>query len=81
MGTSKGPREMLGINFRKAAGPDLIKGTRFTIEPEEAVSDSLTSGRVMVSACASTARGRSGRKAGYREILARYFPGTAVTPG
>jgi stage II sporulation protein D len=79
--TSEGPREMRGIDFRKAVGPDLIKSTRFTIEPEGGGFRfaGLGSGHG-VGLCQHGARAMADGKAGYREILARYFPGTAVTP-
>lgn len=79
--TAEGPREMRGIDFRKAVGPDLIKSTRFTIEPEgdgfRFAGLGLGHG---VGLCQHGARVMADGKAGYREILARYFPGTAVTP-
>ncbi|OGW61306.1 MAG: hypothetical protein A2V83_00255 [Nitrospirae bacterium RBG_16_64_22] len=79
--TAEGPREMRGIDFRKAVGPDLIKSTRFTIEPEGGGFRFAGHGSGHgVGLCQHGARAMADGKAGYREILARYFPGTGVIP-
>ncbi len=79
--TAEGPREMRGIDFRKAVGPDLIKSTRFTIEPEgDGFRFAGHGSGHGVGLCQHGARAMADGKAGYREILARYFPGTGVIP-
>jgi stage II sporulation protein D len=79
LGTDAGPRPLLAVELRQVLGYTRLPSLQFeaSTEGEAAVFRGRGSGHG-VGLCQWGARGRAIKGAGYREILAHYYPGAEI---